>query len=311
MSAMKLFALIVVPYTASAATWSTFVSRSAQLGGNSAAVRKEDVEGCQKEASKYIEKPMVKSLAIEHAMDHCALDKKVDDRNFVCPHFKEVLTNAFARESTFKEFTVDSFCDVAETYVYALKYGAANIANVAGKGKGKDFEVSKDCEPIVVDTFKPETSLPSTSVPDFWYALCMNQDCAHFLPSRTRWCTQNRAPVHSAAVCEAIRTYARDEVVVVGEKNLDAKEVCDIYDEFVEDSYINVEAYMHVMHHQKKHPVPSPDDPERALASARMKNDAGAHQIRDSAGDPVKSAASVSMLLSVTSMATVLLQCLV
>lgn len=309
MSAMKFLTLIVVPYTGFAATWSSLVARSVELQGKTLVAAKEDIDGCVKEASKYIKKPMDKGAAIEKAMDHCALDKKVDDRNFVCPHFKEILTNAFARESTRKEFTVESFCDVAESYVFALKHGAAKIANLAGKGSGKDFEVSPDCEPIVVKTFKPETSLPSTSVPDFWYALCMNQDCAHFLPSRTRWCTQTREPFHSAAVCEAIRTYARDEVIVVGEKDLDAKEVCNIYDEFVEDSHINVEAYMHVMHGKEKHPVPSPVDRKRALDSARMKHEAGAHQIRDSAGEPVENAAApLSSLFGIVALTIALLQ---
>jgi len=296
---MKLIAFLAVPYTGYGASWSSLVSQHSRLSGDGVVGSAEDFAGCQKSAAEYITKPMTKASAIESAMDHCALDKKIDDRNFVCPHFKEILTNAFAQESTFKEFTAASFCDVAESYVFALKRGAANIANVAGKGSGKDFEVSEDCEPIVVNTFKPETSLPATSVPDFWYALCMNQDCAHFLPSRTRWCTQNRQPLHSAAVCEAIRTYARDEVIVNGEKDMNAREVCTIYDEFVEDSHINVEAYMHVMHGKKKHPVPSPDDPRRALNSARMKHEAGAHQIRDSAGEPPakSAAASANMLL--------------
>jgi hypothetical protein len=304
---MKFFAFLAVPFTGYAASWSSLFTRSALLEGQRT-VSQEDVANCTKQTSKYITKPMTKEFAIEKAMDHCALDKKVDDKNFVCPHFKQVLANAFARESTFKEFTAEDFCDVSETYVYNLKYGAANIPNVAGSGSGKKFKVSKECKPIVAKTLQPETSLPSTVVPDFWFSLCMNQNCAHFLPSRTRWCTEDHQPLHSAAVCEAIRTYARDEVIVVGDKKMKAKEICSIYDEFVEDSHINVEAYMHVMHRTKKHPVPSPENRKRALDSARMKHEAGAHQIRDNSGDPVKSSAvaSGSKFLALIGIATLL-----
>jgi len=305
MFAMKLFALMVVPFTGFAASWSGYFSKNAQLDASHGAVSKEDIAKCEKQAGEYITNPVTKSLAIEHAMDHCALDKKVDDKNFVCPHFKEVLTNAFARESTDKVFTAGAFCDIAETYVYNLKHGAANIPYVAGSGKGKDFEVSKDCEPVVAKSVKPHDSLPSKTAPDFWYALCMNQDCAHFLPSRTRWCHQDRQqPEHSAAVCEAIRKFTEDEVVVVGNKQMAPKDLCKIYDEFVEDSHINVDAYVHVMHGKKKHAVPSPEDPERALVSANMKHEAGAHDLRDNAGAPCSkectknSAASASLLVS-------------
>jgi hypothetical protein len=265
----------------------------------------EDKSRCVKHAGKFIKKPVPKARAIEYATDHCALDKKVDDRNFVCPHYKEILVNAFSRQSTARKFTAETFCGVAEAYVLALKMGAANIPNM-GTGEGFKFEVSKDCQPIVMQSIKPETTLPSTSAPDFWYALCMNQDCAHFLPSRTRWCTEDHQPTHSAAVCEAIRTYARDEVTIFGSKKLDAEQVCSIYDEFVEDSHINVEAYLHVVHGKKTHKVKSPADKERALQSQRMQNDATKHKLRDSQGDPVKSAAvGANSVLGVISIASI------
>lgn len=304
MFAMKLWALAIVPFSVHAASFFAYFSKHAELDTSGGAVSKEDIADCEKQVGEYMEKPMNKNMAIESAMDHCAVSKKIDDKNFVCPHFKEVLTNAFARESTEKFYTVGAFCDIAETYVYSLKHGAANIPYVAGSGKGKDFEVSEDCESVIAKSLKPHVSLPSKSAPDFWYALCMNQDCAHFLPSRTRWCHKDGQPEHSAAVCEAIRTYTQDEGTVVGDRKMGPKDLCKIYDEFVEDSHINVDAYMHVMHGKKKHAVPSPKDPLRALASASMKNEAGAHDIRDNSGDPVKNAAaSTGLLLSVVGFA--------
>jgi len=282
---MKLLVSLAGLSAAFAASWS-----SASEDARMAAGRAEDVAGCISHAKKFITNPVRKATAIERAMDHCALDKKLDDRNFVCPHYRELLEEAFRREHSMKEFGAQSFCDVAETYMQQLK-SAARIPNM-GKGSGLKFKVAKDCKLIVAASFAPAKKLKAENAPDFWYALCMNQDCAHFLPSRTRWCTEDHQPTHSAAVCEAMRLYSRDEVTVIGDKELDAEEVCGIYDEFVENAYINVEAYLHVVHGKKKHPVPTPGDKDRALQSARMKNEAGKHKLRDSAGDPVKSAAS-------------------
>jgi len=286
-----LLALMLAPCVVSAVSWAGLLSKSSQLSGANLVVSEEDASVCVKHAKKFLHRPMKKALAIEHAVDHCALDKKVDDKNFVCPHYKEILVNAFARESPAQTFTAETFCSVAGTYVLALKTGAANIPNM-GKGAGFNFKVSKECQPIVMQSIKPQSALVSASVPDFWYALCMNQDCGHFLPSRTRWCTEDHQPTHSAEVCEALRVYARDGVTAFDSEKLNAEEICMIYDEFVEDSHINVEAYLHVVHGKKKHPVPTPEDKKRALQSARMINKAGRHKLRDSAGDPVKSASS-------------------
>jgi len=253
-------------------------------------VSKEGMAGCVEHAEKFLKKPSTKHMAIERAMDHCALDKKVDDANFVCPHYRDLLTNAFRREDTTKTYTATSFCSVAERYVSELTR-ASKVPNM-GTGNGFEFELSKDCKAIVKKSMGPKKTLPAGNAPDFWYALCMNQDCAHFLPSRTRWCSHDHQPTHSASVCDAVRLYAADEASVFGAKALDADEVCKIYDEFVEETHINVEAYMHVVHGKEEHPVPSPDDKTRALESAKMKHQAKKNVLRDSSGEPVKSAAA-------------------
>lgn len=307
MSVMKLLVLVLAPSAGLAASWSALLAKSA---GSKLSAISENVEFCAKHAKKFINKPMTKGRAIEYAVDHCALDKKVDDKNFVCPHYKEVLVNAFARESTQRELNPETFCEVAEAYIYALQMGAHNIPNM-GVGEGTNFTVTEECESIVLKSLKPQSALPSKNAPDFWYALCMNQDCAHFLPSRTRWCKQSHMPTHSASVCEAIRTYARDEVTIFGSQELSSKEVCEMYDEFVEDTHINVEAYLHVVHGKEQHPVPEPDDRARALQSAQMKNEAGKHKIRDSAGEPVRSAAvGTGLIFSMVSILSAL-TCLV
>jgi hypothetical protein len=295
---MKILVLFAVPCIAFAATW----SKGSQLVAGS--VSSESLAACVKHAGEFITKPMLKGACIEKAMDHCALDKKVDDKNFVCPHYEQILTDAFRRESTKQMYTAKSFCEVAETYVSQLN-DASKVPNM-GKGAGFNFELSKDCKPLVSSSFGGKKTLPAKTLPDFWYALCMNQDCAHFLPSRTRWCTKDHAPTHSASVCEAVRVYARDEVFVMEQNlghDLSADEVCKIYDDFVEDTHINVKAYNHVVYGTKDHPVPSPENNKRALDSAQMKNEAKGHEIRDAVGQPVKSAAAKgNLILSLVSL---------
>jgi len=282
---MKLIVLLGVPCTALAASWATLF-QSSQLE----AVTTVDLKGCLADAENYMNKEYTKDKAIERAMDHCALSKKVDDKNFVCPHYREILNAAFRREPTDRLYCAQSFCNVAELYVHQLK-SAARVPNM-GEGDGFKFKLSKDCKHVVLASLAPQKKMPAKSAPDFWYALCMNQDCAHFLPSRTRWCSTNHQPTHSASFCEAVRLFAHDEVAVLGPKEVEADEVCNMYDEFVEDSHINVEAYMHVVHGKKNEKVPVPGNKKRALESAKMKHEAKEHALKDADGAPVKSMAA-------------------
>lgn len=262
--------------------------------------------GCVSHAENFIKKPEGKDRLVQRAMDHCAVDKKIEDKNFVCPHYRALLDAAFRRQSTTENFDSSSFCSVVETYVSEIK-NAGRVPNV-GKGDGFDFKLLKACKPTVEASFaKGQKSLPAKSAPDFWYALCMNQDCAHFLPSRTRWCTKSHSPTHAQSVCEAVRHFAHEDAHTM-EKNLnhelDADQICNIYDDFVESTHVNVEAYNHVVHGTENHPVPSPESKKRALDSAVMKNEASKNKLRDASGEPVKSgAASASMLLGFVSFA--------
>jgi len=298
---MKLIALLAVPSTALAASWtSLFQGLQLESGKLANSVSAEDLNGCTAHAEAFFSKPLTKHRAIERAMDHCALSRKVDDKNFVCPHYRDLLTNAFRREPTDRTYTAKSFCNVAEVFLSQLS-GASKIPNM-GKGEGFKFKLSKKCESIVLSSLAPAKTLPSRSAPDFWYALCMNQDCAHFLPSRTRWCTENHQPTHYASVCESVRVFAHDEISIFGKKQLDAGDVCNMYEEFVENSHIDVEAYNHVVHGVPHEKVPVPGDKTRALESAKMKHDASKHGIRDGAAEPVKSVAAPTVL-SVVSLA--------
>lgn len=296
---MKIFVILALPAAVLASFRGGSLLQATQLEAGTTSVSTDDANGCPghngcahcvSHAEGFMTKPMTKYRAIEGAMDNCALSKKVEDNNFVCPHYREVLNQAFAREPTDRLFSAKTFCKVAEVYVSQLRE-AAKIPHM-GTGAGFKFKLSKDCKPIVMASLAPEKTLPSRNAPDFWYALCMNQDCAHFLPSRTRWCSESHQPTHSAAVCEAVRRFAHDEITIFSKQELDAGEVCDMYDEFVEASHIDVDAYMHVVHGKEHHAVPVPANPSRALDSAKMKHEAKKHGMRDATGVAVKSAAA-------------------
>jgi len=116
----------------------------------------------------------------------------------------------------------------------------------------------------------------------------MNQDCAHFLPSRTRWCRTQRQPTHSVMVCDAARTYALGEVRSRAADMMSPDEICAMYGAFVRAMGVDVDAYEHVMHEGRVSKVPVPDDKARTLLSAQLVNDASAHYIRDHMSSPIE-----------------------
>lgn len=249
-------------------------------------VTPEDIEMCMEHASQFVKGKEYPGKLVEQAKDHCALSKQIGDKNYVCPHFQEGLEGAFSTQPADRKFSAEDFCWLSETYFIELR-GAARVPNM-GKGPLINFHIAESCIPAVTSAFAPDKALATEHVPDFWYAMCVNQDCAHFLPSRTRWCDVERDPTHSIVVCDALRTFAKDEVSVLGSGDMSPEEVCDVYGEFVKEMGINVEAYEHVMHKDTRHRMPTPDDHLRALQSANMVNEANAHALRDNAGSHVQ-----------------------
>lgn len=249
-------------------------------------VTPEDIEMCMEHATQFVQGSLYPTQLIEKAKDHCALSKQIGDKNYVCPHFEEGLEGAFSTQPADRKFTAEDFCWLSETYFIELR-GAARVPNM-GSGPLINFHIAETCVPAVTSAFAPDKVLSTEHVPDFWYAMCVNQDCAHFLPSRTRWCDVERDPTHSIVVCDSLRTFAKDEVSVLGSGDMTPKEVCDVYGEFVKEMGINVEAYEHVMHKDTRHRMPTPDDHLRALQSANMVNEANAHTLRDQAATQVK-----------------------
>jgi len=279
MIAMKLVFLLLVPTVAGNSL------RQARV-----AVTPQDIEECESRAKLFLKEPAVPAAAIEDATDYCAIDKKVDDKNYVCPHVKEGLQGAFARLPEDKKLSVSDFCEVSEAYFIGLR-GATRVPN-AGSGPIINFDAGRhDCRPAVRAALNEEKSLAAAHVPDFWYAMCLNQDCAHFLPSRTRWCNVDKQPTHGVEVCTALRKFATDETTVLGAKEggYGPKALCDMYEDFVKEMGQDVEAYEHFIHIDTRHRIETPHDKKRALKSSQLTNDAAAHSIRDNAGSPPRS----------------------
>merc|ERR1719387_3331438 len=139
---------------------------------------------------------------------------------------------------------------------------------------------------------QPEKDLPASQVADFWYSLCINQDCAHFLPSRTKWCNVDRTPTHGIEICQLMRSFAGSKVNSLFSGNLKPADVCSLYDEFVDSIKAGVESYDSYIHAESREHIVTPSDHKRALTSSKLLNDAQKHHFRDSGGDPRVAAAA-------------------
>lgn len=225
---------------------------------------------CTEVAAQFIEEPILRGKAVEAAAKYCSSATHVKDPSYVCPHFKEAVMVALENDQFFKKYDAEYFCKSTEEYMLRLR-GASRVPNT-GYGPLLNFKVSAECEPMVAAAFAPDKTLDTSSVPDFWYAVCSNQDCAHFLPSRTKWCKIQRAPKHSHVVCEALRKFARDEAEIHEEGAMTPKQICFLYGEFVKETGIDVDAYEKVIHYEtaKRLTVPMEIAEEKALITSQM-----------------------------------------
>merc|ERR1719424_2715849 len=183
-------------------------------------------------------------FSVTAAMNHCVTEKYVKKADRTCSQYGDLLTGAFKREHSETKYTAAAFCKVAENYAVQMK-GAANIPKM-GKGSGSEFKISESCKVAAAKEITG-TKLPAHRAPKFWYSLCVNQDCAHYLPSRTRWCTASHAPTHGYSVCESLMSYVSGKVAR-GDKALGADQLCTMYDDFVEEKDDEYNAYMLVVH---------------------------------------------------------------
>jgi len=216
--------------------------------GTDASHTEDQMEKCIQVAGTFIKEPVLRGEAVEAAANYCSSAAHVKDPGNLCPHFKEAVELALEHDQSAEKYDATAFCTSTEEYVGNLQ-GAARVPNT-GSGPLLNFKVSPACESTVASAFAPEKALDSASVPDFWYAVCNNQNCAHFLPSRTKWCNVQKPPTHSWMICNGVRKFAHDEAEVHEGSKMTPKQICALYAEYVKEMGIDEDAYKKVMHHK-------------------------------------------------------------
>lgn len=203
--------------------------------------------GCEAYALDWLTAPATKEKVMDLANAACLTDQ--DIKPGACARYEKLIEKAFHYKHSKDVFSSKDFCGIMEAYV--LQMANANKVPYMGKGQGSKFKLDKTCKIAAKKSMAPNDDLPAESAPNFWFALCMHQDCAHFLPSRSRFCTVSHEPTHSASVCDALRTFVEDHLDLkhhTHTSHVKEDELCMMYDGFVETIHIESEAYMHVVH---------------------------------------------------------------
>jgi hypothetical protein len=251
LSAMKLFVVTLVLAAVNSA--SGILIRASTV----------DLDGCEANAKQWLHEPMTKDVAIASAVKHCE-----SGGSDVCANFRDLLGGAFRRQATDTQFTAPMFCRISEDYAAQMTH-ASQVSKMVPlfpptdpDGNNFDFELSNTCKQTARKAMGGSKSLPANKAPNFWYSLCVNQDCAHFLPSRTRWCTASQVPTHGFAVCESLLSFVKGKVDGVSvakqldnnvQKDFNEGQLCRMYEDFVEDAQKDYEAYQHVVHKKALH----------------------------------------------------------
>jgi len=199
---------------------------------------------CQHVALKFMRvQPQRKSVFIDEAVAFCERHH-YGDGDHVCSRFKAAITTATSEVKEEDEQSAEEFCEVMEQYLLEMR-GASRISTI-GSGPLVDFKLSPKCSTMVYSIIGPKRTLHAKDVPDFLYALCINQGCGHFLHSRTRWCRQNQKLTHTARVCNAAHSFASQlPASKIGDMN--SSQLCQTYADFVQDMGDNIYVYEHIM----------------------------------------------------------------
>jgi hypothetical protein len=222
-------------------------------------VTPEDMAKCEQFMASLYTTPMPKKRILPKIVRKCRRDRSIEDARKVCPHLGAALAFTMDDVPEDEELTPGLFCIYAEERMERLE-GAVHVPNM-GSGALANSEVSPQCVPTVEAVLGMDGMLKTDHLPDFWYALCMNQDCAHFLPSRTKWCDTAREPTHSAMVCEAARGFAKFKIGgrrlfgMRPPEDMKSDQICDLYSNFVEEVGMDLKTWNAIAHGVKGPPL--------------------------------------------------------
>jgi hypothetical protein len=222
------------------------------------AVTPEEMAKCEQFMSTLYTTPMTKKRWLPKIVRRCRRDRAIEDARKVCPHLGAALAFTMDDVPEDEPLSAGEFCTLAEERIEGLE-GAVHVPNM-GSGDITNFQVSPQCIPTVEAVLGTEGQLKTEHLPDFWYALCMNQDCAHFLPSRTKWCDTARQPTHSTMVCEAARGFAKFKIGgrrIFGMRppeEMKSEQICSLYANFEEEVGMDLKTWKAIAHGDKGPP---------------------------------------------------------
>ncbi|CAK0907125.1 unnamed protein product, partial [Prorocentrum cordatum] len=135
----------------------------------------EDVEACAEKMSQYFtaEHPTNKDTVKRRLVDGCNEREEVDLRPTVCPHMDRMITDSLWKVTPVKLMTPAYVCERTEAHMTELQ-GVAKMPRV-GSGMIHFSGTKKTCESTVEAALDGAPTIISSNVPNFWYALCMNQ----------------------------------------------------------------------------------------------------------------------------------------
>lgn len=208
-----------------------------------------DLQACQQTAVHFISDPATKASIIERAVGFCGQSAAVQLPKQVCPNFEDALSESLRATPATKKLSTKDFCQTVESHLLMLRQ-ASDVPNM-GKGPLTNFQADPACVPAVSAVLKPHLTITKDHVPSVLYAMCMNQDCAHYLPSRARWCTVQHEPRVSHELCESLLKFSRKGVHAKSTEKMveySPSNICQVFKGFGEAMGVSIAAYEHVMH---------------------------------------------------------------
>jgi len=250
------------------------------------AVAPKVLKECELVAKRFVQDAKAAENIPNFAIDYCTATSAEKKMQYVCVEFRDAISMILEDVPPDTMLTAESFCHIAETRV--AEAGRAVHVPRIGTGPLHDFDIAHTCinmtRGVLGGDHKP---VARGEAGDVWYNICLNQDCAHHLPSRSKWCDVDRAPTHSAWVCESSRRHMHTSAKKRETEKISASELCGLYDKFVDELNVDVDAYHFVMHSGNATHVPVPGQEERALTSSQLHNDKGGRDLQRESGKPV------------------------